>query len=152
MWRWYQLLLLRLEQPPKSWKKKNWRNWKSEEELGPYRQKHCLNQLEFLEDSWRPEDTCCYLESRERLLANAGLKNSQYIVKQLVWPKILFKKGITLTIPLKVAENWKIVSHEYLSFTTTFFSFRIWFYNQWINLCESKVGYIYLVSCSLLHW
>ena len=35
------------------------------------------DQPKYRKDSWKPEETCCHSDSREKPLANAGVKNSQ---------------------------------------------------------------------------
>ena len=52
-------------------KKRHWRNWKS----NPYRPKHYIDQLKYLEEFWRPEETCRYSNSSERPSVNNGVKN-----------------------------------------------------------------------------
>ena len=37
---------------------------------------NCWDHLKYLEESWRPNDTCCHLDFNERPLANTGGKNS----------------------------------------------------------------------------
>ena len=42
-----------------------------------YRPQHCWNQLEYWEESWKPEETCCHSDSSEGSPANDAMKNSQ---------------------------------------------------------------------------
>ena len=49
---------------------------KSKEESRPFRLQHCWNWPEYLEESWRAEETC----SHESLLANSGMKNLEVVV------------------------------------------------------------------------
>ena len=35
-----------------------------------------IEQLEYLEESWRPEETCCHSASSERPPDKVGVKNS----------------------------------------------------------------------------
>ena len=52
----------------KGLEKKDQRNRKSELESRPSRFQHCYNQVEFSEESWKPEETCCHIDSNEREL------------------------------------------------------------------------------------
>ena len=54
--------------------KRKWKNWKFEEESRPSRRQHFLNRPKYCEESWRPEETCCYSYSRERPPDDAGVK------------------------------------------------------------------------------
>ena len=47
--------------------------------LRPSRTLHYQDRREYREESWRPEETCCHLDSSERPPANAGVKNSQEV-------------------------------------------------------------------------
>ena len=49
------------------------KNWRLEKEQRPPRQQHCKNQLEYLEEFWKPEETCCHSDSSE----NSSVKNLQ---------------------------------------------------------------------------
>ena len=60
---------------PQEFEKRDWSNWKSVGEARPSRLRHCWDWLEYWEESWKPEETCCHSESSERLLAHAGVKN-----------------------------------------------------------------------------
>ena len=53
-------------------RKKTCKNWKSEE-LRPYRPHDCQNQLEYLEESWRPEENYCHFHDES--LVKTDLKN-----------------------------------------------------------------------------
>ena len=61
---------------PKAWRR-DWKNWKSVGESKPFRTQHCEDQQEYWDESWRPEETCCYSDSTERSQANFDVKNSQ---------------------------------------------------------------------------
>ena len=52
-------------------------NWRLVGELRTFRPQCFHNQLENLEEPWRPEETCCHSESNEKSSVRAGLKNSQ---------------------------------------------------------------------------
>ena len=54
---------------------KDWRNWKSEEELRSSNQ----DRLEYWEESWRPENTYCHADSSERPPWKTGVKNSRRV-------------------------------------------------------------------------
>ena len=43
-------------------------NWRSVEESRTFRSQHSLNQLEYLEESWRREETCCHSAFSEKPL------------------------------------------------------------------------------------
>ena len=58
------------------------KNWKSEEEVRSSRSQHYWDQSEYSEESWRPQETCCHLDSRERPLAYAAVKNSSEKLKE----------------------------------------------------------------------
>ena len=45
---------------------KNLERRRLDEESRPSKPQHYWGQLEFLEDSWRPEETCCHANSSER--------------------------------------------------------------------------------------
>ena len=53
------------------------RDWKLEEESMPYWPQHYQDWLEYLEESWRPEGTCCQSDSSERPSANAGVTHKE---------------------------------------------------------------------------
>ena len=60
----------------KRWEKV-WKIRKSEGESRPSRILHCCNRLEYSEEFWRPEETCCHSASSEIPSANADVKNSK---------------------------------------------------------------------------
>ena len=93
---WCQLLLVHLEWLQKAWKKKL-KNWKLEEESRPSSQQHCWEKSEYWEESWKHEETCCYLNSCERPPANGDMKSSQGIIIIIIpdvhgWYRIVWKK------------------------------------------------------------
>ena len=51
---------------------RNWKCWKSEEELRPSKLHH---RPGYREESWRPEETCCHPDSNEQPSADTGVKN-----------------------------------------------------------------------------
>ena len=78
----------------------NWCSWYSHQRIGKMRRglrnkcrdnpnyiQHCWDQLEYWEESWRLEETCCHSDPSERPSANADVKNSQG-VKMIIhfWP------------------------------------------------------------------
>ena len=58
--------------------KGDWNNLKSEEEWKPSRYQYCWDRPEFLEESFRPKETCCHSDSTDRQPANTDVKNSQH--------------------------------------------------------------------------
>ena len=54
------------------------RNWRTS---GDHRNNYSWGGPEYWEESWKPEETCSHLDSRERPSANAGVKNSQHRIK-----------------------------------------------------------------------
>ena len=48
-----------LEQLPGAGRR-NWKTGKWAEESKPFRLQHCWHRLEYWEESWRPEETCCH--------------------------------------------------------------------------------------------
>ena len=59
--------------------KKDWMKWKTEESwLSSL--KHCRDQQEYSEVSWRHEETCCHSHSNERFPAKAVMKNLKGIM------------------------------------------------------------------------
>ena len=44
------------------WLEKDWKNWTSEEESRSYKPQHCWDRLEYWDESWKPEETCRYLD------------------------------------------------------------------------------------------
>ena len=56
---------------------RDWRTWKWEEEWRPSKLQHYWDRLEYWEESWRLEESCCHSNSSGKPSANAGLKNSQ---------------------------------------------------------------------------
>ena len=53
--------------------------WKPEEELRLYRPHRCSTRLEYLEESWRPEETCCNSNSSEKPPVKTGENNKQKV-------------------------------------------------------------------------
>ena len=53
-----------LEQSPKVSRKNRWYK-KSKEESRPTRLQHCWGRLNYYEECWRPEETCCHSDSSE---------------------------------------------------------------------------------------
>ena len=47
------------------------------DEWRPSKLQHCWERPKYWEESWRLEETCCHLNSSERLSVNADVKNSQ---------------------------------------------------------------------------
>ena len=45
---------------------KDWKNWKSEEEMRQSGPQHCSDRLEYSEESWTPEETFSHWNSSER--------------------------------------------------------------------------------------
>ena len=45
-----------------------------EEEWRQFKQQHCYDEPEYLEESWKLEETCCHSDSSERQSANTGIK------------------------------------------------------------------------------
>ena len=56
---------------------KNWKTWKSEANWKQSKLKHCWEQPEYWEESWRRAETCYLSDSSGKPLANTGVKNSQ---------------------------------------------------------------------------
>ena len=84
-WRWYQLQLGHLEHFPKVCKE--YRNsWKSVNEPRPSRQQRYGDRLEYWEEFWRSEETCCHSDSREIPSANACVKI------HTKWPENTYKE------------------------------------------------------------
>ena len=51
----------------------------SVDEPRPSKLQHCWDRLEYWEESQKPKETCCLLDSSERPSANAGVKSSQRV-------------------------------------------------------------------------
>ena len=47
---------------------------------GPFKLQHCWGWLEYWEESWWPKETFCHSDSRERPLANAGVRITQRVI------------------------------------------------------------------------
>ena len=45
---------------------------------------HWWDWLEYSEESWRPEDSRCHLDSSERQSTNSGIKNSQEVKNKII--------------------------------------------------------------------
>ena len=61
-----------------AWKEDK-KNWKSEEELRPFRWQYSWDWSEYWEEFWRSEETCCHSDSSERLSVKTGVKNKQAV-------------------------------------------------------------------------
>ena len=48
-------------------------DWKLEDKLRPFRIQHYKDWLEYWEESWRLEETCCHSDSSERPSTNADV-------------------------------------------------------------------------------
>ena len=48
--------------------------------LGPYGLLYCWDQPEYLEDFWKPEDTCYHSDSSERPPVKTAVKHSQVVI------------------------------------------------------------------------
>ena len=59
-------VMARFEPFPKGWKKKDWRDWKSEEEFRPSRPQHFYDRPEYREEPLRSEKTCSDSDSSEK--------------------------------------------------------------------------------------
>ena len=55
-------------------------SWKSEDEPWHPKLEHCEDRPEYCEEFWTLEETCCYLDSREKPSANAGVKSSLEVI------------------------------------------------------------------------
>ena len=62
-----------LEQSPKAWKR-DWKSWKSEDKLRPFRLQHCWVWLEYWEVSWRPAVTQTPVEEHQLMLVGKTCK------------------------------------------------------------------------------
>ena len=56
---------------------REWRTWKLANEWRPSKLQHYLEQLEYWEESWRLDETCCHTNSNEKPSALANVKNSK---------------------------------------------------------------------------
>ena len=74
LWRGYQLA--HLKQSPKTWKR-DWRDWKFEDESRLSNLEHCQNWPAYWEESPTPEETCCHSNFSERPSASTDVRNSQ---------------------------------------------------------------------------
>ena len=50
------------------------------DEGSPPKRQHCWERLEYWEESWRFEETCCHSNSSEKPSANSDVKNSKRII------------------------------------------------------------------------
>ena len=108
MGRWNQLKMLPSERFPNSSKNKDWGNWRSEEESRQPRLQHCYDQLEYSEESWKPEDTCCPFDSSEKLV-KTGVK---YFQRAYMKYKILHFAELLICWEEYYSFDWKIAPKE----------------------------------------
>ena len=57
-------------------------NLRSGEELTLSKPQHCKNQIKYLEEFWRPEESCCNSDFSEKPPVRIGVKNSQRVKKK----------------------------------------------------------------------
>ena len=62
--------------------RKDWKNGKSMGDSKQSKWQHCCDKLEYWEESWWPEETCCHSVSSIRPSAIAGVKNLQGVKYQ----------------------------------------------------------------------
>ena len=66
-----------------------WRIWKLEDEWRLSKLQHYWERLEYWEESWRLEETCCHSNFCGKLSAGADVKNSKGMNNNNYQPKIL---------------------------------------------------------------
>ena len=130
--------------------KGDWKSWKSEENSKPSGLPHCWEWPEYSEETRRPHETYCLLDSIERPLAYTGVKNSQGVWRARHCPQTFGsgsrglgnKKTSGDHLDYNIVEigqntgwNNKIVALE----KTTWFHFRL-----------MKTGFLFFVAAHLL--